>query len=92
MSARDDGGVSDVVSKEIRTGEMGLGGKPFPPLHMQTKENCSVISRTTWKRQVKRGTFWFLCAKYCIKHSLPYFKQAGEGGNNRPSRQHSAKP
>lgn len=52
MGARDEGGVSDVASKETRTGEKGLGGL-FPLSHMQTKENRSVTSLRTWRKQVK---------------------------------------
>lgn len=65
MGARDEGGVSVVASKEIRTGEKGSGGL-FPLSRMQTKEKSSVISRRTWKKQVKGATTWreflfFMC-------------------------------
>lgn len=65
MGAPDEGGVSDVASKEIRTGEKGLGGL-FPLSRMQTKENSSVISGRTWRKQVKGGKTWreflfFMC-------------------------------
>lgn len=65
MGARDEGGVSDGASKEIKTGEKGLGGL-LPLSGMQTKEKSSVISRRTWRKQAKGGATWrefllFLC-------------------------------